>query len=147
MQSVIQDCCWVCGARFTTANPPGRANEERHHVLPRALGGTDGPVVSLCDSCHSKVHKLSYDPSKTPQVCQGYPEEALRKLQYLSGIIHKANKLLASDPNKLLPMTFKITKEQAEQLDKLKSIFNVKSRADVFKITLSLVYNQRFSAH
>ena len=146
MKSIIQDHCWVCGERFTTSIPPGRANEERHHILPRAFGGTDGPVVSLCDSCHSKVHKLSYDPSKIPMLCKGYPLESINKLIYLCGIIYKAKRLLEQDPNKLLPMTFKITKGDAEKLDRLKSVLNVKSRAAVYAIALTRLYNQHFSA-
>lgn len=146
MKSIIQDHCWVCGQRFTTATPPGKANEERHHILPRAFGGTDGPVVSLCDSCHSKVHKLSYDPSKVPVLCKGYPLESINKLQYLCSIIYKAKRLLEQDPNKLLPMTFKITKGDAEKLDRLKSVLNVKSRAAVYAVALNRLYHQHFSA-
>lgn len=146
MKSIILDHCWVCGERFTTAKPAGRANEERHHVLPRAFGGVDGPVVSLCDSCHSKVHKLSYDPSKIPSLCKGFPPESINKLQYLCGIINKAKSILEQDPNKLLPMTFKITKGEAEKLDKLKKVLNVKSRAAVYGVALNRLYNQHFSA-
>jgi hypothetical protein len=43
--------CWRCG------DPPevcGRANLDRAHLVPHALGGTDDPtnIVLLCEECH-----------------------------------------------------------------------------------------------
>lgn len=33
---------------------------ECHHVVPKVLGGEDGPlnIISLCAPCHAKVHEL-----------------------------------------------------------------------------------------
>lgn len=146
MKSIIQDHCWICGRRFITAQPPGNANEERHHVLPRALGGEDGPLVSLCDSCHAKVHKLSYHPMKAQELTHSYSPDAVRKLRYLSGIIYRAKALLDQDPNKLLPITFKINKEEAKKLDRLKSVLGLKSRSAVYSAALNFLYRQHFSA-
>ena len=30
----------------------------RHHLVPREEGGKDGPVVDLCQPCHSSVHRF-----------------------------------------------------------------------------------------
>jgi len=39
--------CFECGATAT----------EKHHVIPRSLGGTR--TVALCGSCHGKVHRMA----------------------------------------------------------------------------------------
>ena len=46
--------CWICGTPFSHDR-----QEERHHVIPRAYGGTNGPQVSLCDSHHSALHQIA----------------------------------------------------------------------------------------
>jgi hypothetical protein len=30
----------------------------RHHLVPREEGGRHGPVVDLCQPCHSSVHRF-----------------------------------------------------------------------------------------
>lgn len=34
----------------------------RHHIVPRALGGTDysGNIVTICTTCHSLIHQTSF---------------------------------------------------------------------------------------
>lgn len=32
---------------------------EIHHLIPRALGGEDGPTAPLCADCHSKLHRIA----------------------------------------------------------------------------------------
>ncbi len=44
MQHIYPDICFDCGAPAV----------ERHHVVPRSLGGKN--TVPLCVECHSKVH-------------------------------------------------------------------------------------------
>lgn len=45
--SQMQPWCAVCGATGPL---------ERHHVVYRSQGGTDGPVVTLCRACHMACH-------------------------------------------------------------------------------------------
>lgn len=137
MKSQLLDHCWVCGARFITANPPGSAIEEQHHVVPRAFGGTDGPLVSLCDTCHSKVHKLALMKSIDPLIFNGLDKSMQNRLQYLGGVIRNAHAVASVDVNKLLPVSFKISKKEAEVLDKLKIRFQLSSRAAVYKLALT----------
>lgn len=40
--------CCVCRTR----QPPFHI----HHVIPRAFGGNNGPLVKLCNSCHEGIH-------------------------------------------------------------------------------------------
>lgn len=39
----------------------GRPSTNRHHIVPRSAGGTDGPTVTVCGfgnagGCHGKLH-------------------------------------------------------------------------------------------
>ena len=34
------------------------AHTSRHHLVPREEGGRYGPVVNLCQPCHSSVHRF-----------------------------------------------------------------------------------------
>ena len=136
MKSQILDYCWVCGARFTDSNPSGMANKELHHVVPRAFGGLDGPIVSLCDTCHSKVHKLALMNSVDYTIFNGLDKQAQSKLQYLASVIKNAKQMAGSDVNKLFPISFKITRKESEVLDKLKIRYSLSSRAAVYKLAL-----------
>lgn len=131
--------CFVCGARFIDSDPPGKAMKELHHVIPRAYGGTNGPLVALCSECHTKVHKLAtrYDQS----LFNGLNSLGKSRLEYLARSVYNAKHITKSDPNKLLQITFKLTKEEAAVLDHLKSVLNVKSRADVYHIALKKLYS------
>ncbi len=48
--------CQICGAK-TTKNK--KVELEVHHIRPKSMGGTDDEtnLVTLCKSCHDKVHK------------------------------------------------------------------------------------------
>jgi hypothetical protein len=41
----------VCGSATKSAHG--------HHVVPRASGGSEGPVVDLCGDCHTVVHSAA----------------------------------------------------------------------------------------
>lgn len=42
--------CAICGAS-ETYSPQG----EPHHIIPRSLGGLNGPTLEICLSCHNRV--------------------------------------------------------------------------------------------
>lgn len=145
MKSQLLDHCYVCGVRFVTANPPGTANEEVHHVVPRAFGGTDGPLVSLCDSCHSKVHKLANMLlfGRTDfSLLEGLDNDSRKRLYYLANVIVRAQKLAENDPNKRTLISFKISGEDAQKLDFLKRVLNVTSREQVYNLALESLFNK-----
>lgn len=50
--------CRVCGRRCSTT-AIGEARAERHHIVPRSLGGDDSPqnLALVCISCHDERHK------------------------------------------------------------------------------------------
>ena len=137
----MADCCEVCGARYITADPPGTANEELHHVIPRAYGGKHGPLISLCDSCHTRVHKIANSlPANDSSICNNLPDSVKSKLTWLATVVYDAKKATANDPNKQLPVTFKISRMEAQRIERLKHILNVKSRKDVYAIALDRLF-------
>ncbi len=60
--------CRVCGRQCSLTAIPLVDRAERHHMIPRSLGGKHEPsnVVTTCKGCHERVHlrgdmKLSGD--------------------------------------------------------------------------------------
>lgn len=43
-------CCDLCERPVQSTS--------RHHLVPREEGGKYGPVVNLCQPCHSSVHRF-----------------------------------------------------------------------------------------
>lgn len=43
-------CCGLCEREVQATS--------RHHLVPREEGGKHGPVVDLCQPCHSSVHRF-----------------------------------------------------------------------------------------
>lgn len=59
--SIFNEVCPFCG----------RPSQNRHHIVPRSHGGTDGPTVDVCglgntSGCHGELHahKLHLDWSE-----------------------------------------------------------------------------------
>ena len=52
----------------------------RHHLVPREEGGRHGPIVDLCQPCHSSVHRFL----SNRDLARRYPTvEALREADEL----------------------------------------------------------------
>lgn len=57
----------------------------RHHLVPREEGGRHGPVVDLCQPCHSSVHRFL----SNRELARRYPTiEALRQAEELQTYLH-----------------------------------------------------------
>ena len=49
--------CSLCYAKVMTL--------DHHHLIPQSRkGGRDGPLVKICPSCHTAIHRLQKKPSK-----------------------------------------------------------------------------------
>ncbi|WP_230471268.1 MULTISPECIES: HNH endonuclease [Hymenobacter] len=57
----------------------------RHHLVPREEGGRHGPVVDLCQPCHSTVHLLLTNRILAKQYST---IEALRSAEELQKYLH-----------------------------------------------------------
>ncbi len=53
MQAGAPRRCFFCGEENSVVL-------EEHHIIPRSLGGENGPTVVLCANCHKKLHYI-YD--------------------------------------------------------------------------------------
>lgn len=146
-KTLISDACWVCGERFKTSVPPGRANREDHHIVPRNAGGTDGPEVSLCDSHHATVHKLAprlKNRRKYQDLLIGEGTQEMKKLLWLASIIVRSEALVVDDPNKLLRNGVMLNSAETAMMSKLQSMHKGATRSDIFKRALRVLYKQYF---
>lgn len=141
--------CWVCGVRFNdlTTNP-GPANREEHHIIPRAYGGSDGPVVSLCDSHHTALHKMAVAlASGKPyfQHLNGHSRDQQNKLLFLATRVRDAEAATRNDPNKKASVVLSLDAATASKLDALKKVYpQARSRAGVIKVAIDVLYNRTF---
>lgn len=144
IKSMVLDHCWVCNAKFA---PQGTAQEEQHHIVPRAYGGSDGPVVSLCDTCHTRLHKAALCIEGNKPVypfVNGLTQDQQQKLLYLSTCVVNAKLATKNDPNKQSMVVLHFTRQETDQLDRLKKSLGLKSRMAVIKTAILSLYNKRF---
>lgn len=141
-----KDSCWVCGARFRCATPPGPANLEQHHVVPRNAGGLDGPVVNLCDTHHGVAHKLAQAlrrKADTSRLLLGSAESGQKRLLWLAAVILRAEDSVAEDPSKMYGAGLKLNADGLARLAALQKALG-KSRQEVLEIGLNLLYQVTF---
>ena len=63
----------------------GVQSTSRHHLVPREEGGRFGPVVDLCQPCHSSVHRFL----SNRDLARRYPTvESLREAEELQTYLH-----------------------------------------------------------
>lgn len=119
--------CLTCGAQSGTL--------DAHHVIPQAYGGKHGPIVYLCQSCHTLTHRLALRAKKLARpldidavsryiYSQQQQEKGLlqlgpsgvRWLAYLVGRIVSAARVLETDPRKSVKLTLTLDAETARCL-------------------------------
>jgi hypothetical protein len=141
--------CWVCHVRFSDVDPPGPANREEHHIIPRQAGGTDGPQVSLCENHHGKLHKVaSRMSSNKPYFDLMYGEQGERekKLLWLASRVYMAFQATAKDPNKKKMVVLTLGQKQQLMLDQLKRVYpQAKSREALYDLALLQLYQRHFA--
>ena len=149
MDSIVLPCCWVCEKRFTDSNPPGPANKEVHHIIPRQAGGTDGPTVTICDTHHAALHKIALRmKSKKPfhDLIVGDTSVQKQKVIWLASRVHMAFEAAAGDPNKKVVVVMGLNARQQQQIDRLKAVYpSLKSREAIFNLALQNLYAKHFT--
>lgn len=144
IKSLIFPFCWVCQRRFNNQVPPGPALEERHHLFPQAAGGVDGPVVSLCDSDHTRAHKIAYAMKGNRSfmhLLAGCTKEQAQKLVWIATLIVKAEALAANDPNKPVKVRLILNRTRQAQMQWLQKRLNAKSMAAVYDAAFDALYS------
>lgn len=133
--------CWVCGKSFGPS-----LKEERHHLIPRAYGGTDGPQVSLCDSHHTALHNIAlrlYSKRTFNDLLTSIPSLD-RKLIYMGTVVYKARLLTENDPNKKQNEVYSFSNDTLNKLKKLKTIYKG-SRESIAERAIQQLYSRHFN--
>lgn len=134
--------CWVCGVRFGPA-----VKEHKHHVVPRAYGGIDGPQVSICDSHHSALHEIALKLyTKKPYFkLLGSDPNVNKKLLYLASVVYNARLMTENDPNKKPLIVESVRKETLDKLKRLRSVYKSSSRAKLLEAAVDMFYARHFT--
>jgi hypothetical protein len=148
MDSIVLPHCWVCEKRFTDASPPGPANKEIHHIIPRQAGGSDGPTVTICDGHHAALHKIALRmKSGKPHfdLLVGDTPPQKQKVLWLASRVHIAFEAVKNDPNKKVVVVMGLNAQQQLMIDRLKKVYpTLKSREAIFNLALQNLYNRHF---
>lgn len=137
---VFQDSCWVCGSPFGPS-----LKEERHHLIPRAYGGTDGPQVSLCDSHHTALHNIAlrlYSGRNFTDLLT-HDSQQDPKLIYLAKVAYDSRILVEKDPNKRRVEVVPLSAETFKKLQRLKTVHRV-GRPKLIELAISQLYSKHF---
>lgn len=116
----LVDRCWVCDRIFPEyGGEDSGLVQEFHHPVPRAFGGSNGPVISLCSGHHSNVHdvalRLAADAPSRDIVGHETPSNIAR-IYHLARIIVRAMETFGTDPNRKVPIHFSLPFSKNEQL-------------------------------
>jgi len=139
--------CWVCGVRFKNSTPPGPANREDHHIWPQNAGGTEGPLVSLCDSHHATLHKIAerlHVNRKFTDLLTGEDKTRAQKLLWLAAQVVKAERAVEGDENKLLRNSVQLTQVETAMVQRLQKTTG-KTRSEVLRAGLHVLYGKYFN--
>lgn len=132
--------CWVCQTKFGPS-----MKEERHHLIPRAYGGVDGPQVSLCDSHHTALHNIALRlyAARTFTDLLTHDREQDAKLIYLAKVVYDARMLTENDPNKRRVEVVPLSGDNFKKLVKLKTVYK-ESRSNTIERAIKQLYSRHF---
>lgn len=127
--------CWVCKEKFTDSG--GTLKRHEHHVIPRAYGGSNGPLCSLCTNHHNILHELAtYAISGKQNECRELlstlDSQIKNRLVSLSVSVVRAYNLTKNDPNKRGKTILSMTGEQYRKASLLKKQYGLKSLPALF---------------
>lgn len=151
IKSIVLPHCWVCHDRFTDSNPPGPANKEVHHIIPRKAGGADGPTVTICDRHHAILHKIALRLSskrKRPyhDLLIGETPETTQRVMWLAIQAYNAFELVKNDPNRKIMLIMGLSNDQQLMFDRLKRVYpTLKSRESIVDLALRALYAKHFT--
>ncbi len=144
--SIVLDWCWVCNEKFVGRG--GTSICEEHHIVPRAYGGTDGPTVSLCDTHHSKLHRIAVClKTKKPffEILRNEGPDTTKKLLYLANAVYNAELVTRNDPNKAASAILSLNAKHKEMIDRLRKVYpQAKSREALLLLALEALHARHF---
>lgn len=110
---VGQPNCWVC-------NTPMLDARHTHHVIPRAYGGLNGPVVDICSDDHNTLHRLALRKATEPSVVLALADKP--RLAYLVAVVRHAKAMTNRDLNKRVTVSTTLSGEVGRKLEQIKKI-------------------------
>lgn len=123
---------------------------EEHHIIPEAYGGTDGPLVSLCDTHHTTIHKMAtaLKKGKNPSHLLGTTNpEQVRKLMWLATRIQEAEERTRNDPNKRTTVVVNLDPEVRAALEALASVYPTqRGRPALIRTAILFLYRHHFQS-
>ena len=140
-QHTFLDHCWVCDTRFSS-----NLIEHRHHIIPKAYGGVDGPQVSLCDSHHSALHFIAlklYNKKPFNHLLTHVASQD-KKLLWLATMVYHARLATEKDPNKRQVLVLSPTRETLDKLKQLKRVYGNLSKENLVALAIDSLFNKHF---
>ena len=92
-------------------------------------------MVSLCDTHHSKLHKVAYaimGRRSFASVLLGEDDERKKKICWLASLVVKAEALTKDDPNRHTRVMLSLNKERQAQIAFVRSKLKLNSNIVVF---------------
>lgn len=133
--------CWVCGTQTAL---------EEHHMIPRAYGGQDGPVICLCAVCHSNTHKLADASGKekpTLQLAQSIAKTtnkiSLTRLQQLAIIILQSKQITVNDKNKTAVYIDRFEAQTLRELKELAKVYQLNQK-QLVRLAIRTLHQKTF---
>jgi hypothetical protein len=72
---------------------------DKHHLIPQSRkGGREGPLVKICPTCHTSIHRLQKNPHKTDEFLAIVNNGGNLKLaKFIISTLQKSDSLQKSD--------------------------------------------------
>jgi hypothetical protein len=126
----IRGKCFVCEPQRNCII----GNEyEDHHVIPEHLGGKAGPLTSLCEKEHGRVHSIAEAIIKKKPPSQesllGTEGEKSRRAKLAAAIV-RANAAVINDPNRNIKFEAIISSQLNTKLAALKKELGVRNNGE-----------------
>lgn len=119
----------------------------RHHVIPQAFGGVNGPTVELCTNDHNLLHSVAVCMTgKKPygHLIADLETEHKTQILWLASRVAIAYEATKNDPNKRVTVTVVLPAKLAKKLDDLMKIFNVTSRPATIERLIRDAHSKNF---
>jgi hypothetical protein len=118
-------------------------------MVPKHLGGTNGPLVFLCSDCHTNVHKCAEKLEKGKSYMPYKVTQHIKRCLYLANIIMNASLMLKQNPqNKIYVISgildFETHNKLVELVKYLKTPKKSSSQIKVIKLAISELHKKYF---
>lgn len=133
IDSIVLTHCWICLS-------PSSLHE--HHIVPRAYGGSDGPTVTLCATCHNGIHHVADGRADmTPD--HWVDNDVISRANKLVECIVNARVLASKSANKRSTTILTLTAEETAILDRVKVMLGQTSRVSALKTLINQYYQRK----